>query len=95
LQLGDSLAEFLVEATPDPKLRQLMMSMSEAIRTIAYKVCKGFVHGLIMTPGHCIGFWGKGVGSFLLQGSISSSGLNYHPCTDTLCLEAQCILSFQ
>jgi hypothetical protein len=38
LQLGDSLAEFLVEATPDPKLRQLMMSMSEAIRTIAYKV---------------------------------------------------------
>jgi len=37
-KLGDSLAEFLVEATPDPKLRQLMMSMSEAIRTIAYKV---------------------------------------------------------
>jgi sedoheptulose-bisphosphatase len=38
LQLGDSLAEFLVEATPDPKLRQLLMSMSEALRTIAYKV---------------------------------------------------------
>jgi sedoheptulose-bisphosphatase len=37
-KLGDSLAEFLVEATPDPKLRQLMSSMSEAIRTIAYKV---------------------------------------------------------
>lgn len=37
-QLGDSLEEFLLEATPDPKLRQLMMSMSEAIRTIAYKV---------------------------------------------------------
>lgn len=38
VQIGDSLAEFLVEATPDPKLRQLMMSMAEAIRTIAHKV---------------------------------------------------------
>jgi sedoheptulose-bisphosphatase len=37
-KIGDTLAEFLVEATPDPKLRQLMMSMSEAIRTIAFKV---------------------------------------------------------
>jgi sedoheptulose-bisphosphatase len=37
-KLGDSLAEFLVEATPDPKLRQLLMSMSEALRTIAFKV---------------------------------------------------------
>ena len=37
-QVGDSLSEFLVEATADPKLRQLMTSMSEAIRTIAYKV---------------------------------------------------------
>jgi len=37
-KIGDSLAEFLVEATPDPKLRQLMMSMSEALRTIAFKV---------------------------------------------------------
>jgi len=37
-QIGDSLAEFLVEATPDPKLRQLMMSMAEATRTIAFKV---------------------------------------------------------
>ena len=32
------MAEFLVEATPDTKLRQLLMSMSEAIRTIAFKV---------------------------------------------------------
>ena len=38
LQIGDTLEEYLVEATRDPKLRQLMMSMSEAIRTIAYKV---------------------------------------------------------
>ncbi len=37
-QLGDSLAEFLVDATPDPKLRQLMSSMAEALRTIAFKV---------------------------------------------------------
>ncbi|KAG2448279.1 hypothetical protein HYH02_006863 [Chlamydomonas schloesseri] len=37
-KIGDSLAEFLVEATPDPKLRQLMMSMAEATRTIAHKV---------------------------------------------------------
>ncbi|PNH12434.1 Sedoheptulose-1,7-bisphosphatase, chloroplastic [Tetrabaena socialis] len=37
-KIGDSLAEFLVAATPDPKLRQLMMSMAEAIRTIAHKV---------------------------------------------------------
>lgn len=37
-KIGDSLAEFLVEATPDAKLRQLTMSMAEAIRTIAHKV---------------------------------------------------------
>eukprot|EP00882_Tetradesmus_deserticola_P023003 GHRQ01025028.1.p3 GENE.GHRQ01025028.1~~GHRQ01025028.1.p3 ORF type:complete len:120 (-),score=43.75 GHRQ01025028.1:136-495(-) len=37
-KIGDSLAEFLAEATPDTKLRQLLMSMSEAIRTIAFKV---------------------------------------------------------
>ena len=37
-KIGDTLAEFLVEATPDPKLRQLLASMSEAIRTIAFKV---------------------------------------------------------
>ena len=36
--MGDSLEEFLVSATQDAKLRQLMMSMSEAIRTIAFKV---------------------------------------------------------
>ncbi|CAD7694734.1 unnamed protein product [Ostreobium quekettii] len=36
--LGDSLEEFLMGATDDPKLRQLMMSMSEAIRTISVKV---------------------------------------------------------
>lgn len=36
--MGDSLEEFLVSATDDAKLRQLMMSMSEAIRTIAFKV---------------------------------------------------------
>jgi len=38
LQVGDSLEEFLVASTKDAKLRQLMMSMSEAIRTIAFKV---------------------------------------------------------
>lgn len=37
-KVGDSLSEFLIEATKDPKLRQLMMSMAEAVRTIAYKV---------------------------------------------------------
>nr|CAA74960.1 sedoheptulose-1,7-biphosphatase [Chlamydomonas reinhardtii] len=37
-KIGDSLAEFLVEATPDPKLRHVMMSMAEATRTIAHKV---------------------------------------------------------
>jgi hypothetical protein len=79
LQLGDSLAEFLVEATPDPKLRQLMMSMSEAIRTIAYKVCRVFVFGLFMTPGNCIGFLGKGVVSPVRRGSTSSSSGTPHP----------------
>lgn len=38
LQLGDSLEEFLVDATSDQNLRQVMMSLSEAIRTIAFKV---------------------------------------------------------
>ena len=38
LQVGDSLEEFLLASTDDGKLRQLMMSMSEAIRTIAFKV---------------------------------------------------------
>lgn len=40
LQVGDSLEEFLLASTNDAKLRQLMMSMSEAIRTIAFKVGK-------------------------------------------------------
>lgn len=37
-KVGDTLEEFLMEATTDAKLRQVMMSMSEAIRTIAFKV---------------------------------------------------------
>lgn len=37
MQIGQTLSEFLVDATPDPKLRQLVSSLSEAIRTIAYK----------------------------------------------------------
>ncbi len=36
-QVGDSLEEFLVASTNDAKLRQLLMSMSEAIRTIGFK----------------------------------------------------------
>ena len=39
MQVGDTLEEFLVEATSDAKLRQTMMSLSEAVRTIAFKVC--------------------------------------------------------
>lgn len=42
-QVGDSLAEFLAAATPDPKLRTLMTAMSEAIRTIAFKVGSSIV----------------------------------------------------
>ena len=38
-QVGDTLEEFLVNATEDAKLRQVMMSLSEAVRTIAFKVC--------------------------------------------------------
>lgn len=38
VQVGDTLEEFLVEATSDAKLRQTMMSLSEAVRTIAFKV---------------------------------------------------------
>ncbi|GMH35321.1 hypothetical protein BSKO_03189 [Bryopsis sp. KO-2023] len=37
-KIGDSLEEFLIEATDDIKLRQLMMSLGECIRTIAFKV---------------------------------------------------------
>ena len=37
-QIGDSLEEFLIEATSDAKLRQVLMSLSEATRTIAFKV---------------------------------------------------------
>lgn len=37
-QVGDSLEEFLVDATSDTKLRQCLMSLSEATRTIAFKV---------------------------------------------------------
>lgn len=37
VQVGDSLEEFLVASTSDAKLRQLLMSMSEAIRTIGFK----------------------------------------------------------
>ena len=51
MQLGDSLEEFLIEATPDANLRQLMMSMSEAIRTIAFKVRSSF--GIPQVPVSC------------------------------------------
>ena len=37
-QIGDTLEEFLTEATDDSKLRQVVMSLSEAVRTIAFKV---------------------------------------------------------
>lgn len=42
MQVGDTLEEFLLGATSDAKLRQTMMSLSEAVRTIAFKVscCK-------------------------------------------------------
>lgn len=49
LQVGDSLEEFLLASTDDGKLRQLMMSMSEAIRTIAFKVCKDPIHPYYVT----------------------------------------------
>ena len=51
VQLGDSLEEFLIEATPDANLRQLMMSMSEAIRTIAFKVRSSV--GIPQVPVSC------------------------------------------
>lgn len=38
MQIGDTLEEYLVQATDDAGLRQVLMSMSEAIRTIAFKV---------------------------------------------------------
>ena len=44
LQLGDTLEEFLVQATDDQKLRQVMMSLSEAIRTIAFKASSSSAH---------------------------------------------------
>eukprot|EP00899_Mesostigma_viride_P011022 jgi/Mesvir1/19921/Mv13191-RA.2 len=37
-EIGDTLEEFLVKATPNPKLRQMMQSLGEALRTIAFKV---------------------------------------------------------
>ena len=38
MQIGDTLEEYLVQATDDAGLRQVLMSMSEAVRTIAFKV---------------------------------------------------------
>ena len=38
VQIGDTLEEYLVQATDDAGLRQVLMSMSEAVRTIAFKV---------------------------------------------------------
>ncbi|KAF9598509.1 hypothetical protein IFM89_028041 [Coptis chinensis] len=37
-EIGDSLEEFLAKATPDKGLVRVLMCMSEAIRTIAFKV---------------------------------------------------------
>ena len=51
MQVGDSLEEFLLAATPDPKLRQVMMSLSEAIRTIAFKVC---LHLLVLAMSQAL-----------------------------------------
>ncbi|KAL5543757.1 hypothetical protein UlMin_007541 [Ulmus minor] len=37
-EIGDSLEEFLLKATPDKGLRTLLVSMGEALRTISFKV---------------------------------------------------------
>lgn len=42
-QIGDTLEEFLADATSDPKLRQCLMSLAEAVRTIAFKVRAGLI----------------------------------------------------
>ena len=54
MQVGDSLEEFLLSATPDPKLRQIMMSLSEAIRTIAFKVCSTILEFALVHGPECI-----------------------------------------
>ena len=49
MQIGDTLEEFLLEATDDSKLRQVLMSLSEAVRTIAFKVSRKHVSQLFLS----------------------------------------------
>lgn len=82
-KIGDTLEEFLLEATPDPKLRQLMMSMSEAIRTIAYKVRTASCGGTA-----CVNSFGdEQLAVDLLADKLLFEALKYSGCCKLACSE--------
>ncbi|EFN58668.1 hypothetical protein CHLNCDRAFT_19601 [Chlorella variabilis] len=82
-KIGDTLEEFLLEATPDPKLRQLMMSMSEAIRTIAYKVRTASCGGTA-----CVNSFGdEQLAVDMLADKLLFEALRYSGCCKLACSE--------
>lgn len=83
LQVGDTLEEFLLEATADPKLRQVMMSMSEACRTIAYKVRTASCGGTA-----CVNSFGdEQLAVDMLADKLLFEALRYSGCCKLACSE--------
>lgn len=82
-KIGDTLEEFLMEATEDAKLRQLMMSMSEAIRTIAFKVRTASCGGTA-----CVNSFGdEQLAVDLLADKLLFEALRYSGCCKLACSE--------
>ena len=82
-KVGDTLEEFLLEATDDAKLRQLMMAMSEAIRTIAFKV-----RTASCSATACINSFGdEQLAVDLLADKLLFEALRYSGCCKLACSE--------
>ncbi|KAK9839275.1 hypothetical protein WJX81_005282 [Elliptochloris bilobata] len=82
-KVGDTLEEFLLEATSDAKLRQTMMSLSEAIRTIAFKVRTASCSAL-----NCVNTFGdEQLAVDVLADKLLFEALKYSGCVKYACSE--------
>jgi len=81
--VGDSLEEFLVVATQEPKLRQVVASLSEAVRTIAYKVRTASCAGTA-----CVNSFGdEQLAVDMLADKLLFESLKYSHCCSFACSE--------
>jgi len=82
-KVGESLDEFLMQATSDPKLRLLMTSMAECVRTIAFKVRTASCSGTA-----CINTFGdEQLAVDVLADKLLFETLKYSGVCETACSE--------